>query len=46
VELATCGNLGSLRYIGKEVEIEVRQCFDLEDFAPGKAIKRFHGVQK
>jgi len=46
VESAACGNLRSLRYIGKEAEIEVRQCFDLEDFAPGKTIKRFRDVQK
>ncbi len=26
---------------GKEGEIEVRQLFELEDFAPGKAIERF-----
>jgi hypothetical protein len=26
---------------GKETEIEVRQLFELEDFAPGGAIERF-----
>jgi len=26
---------------GKEAEIEVRQLFELEDFAPGEAVERF-----
>jgi len=46
VESAACGDLASLQYIGKEAEIEVRHCFDPEDFAPGKAIKRIHYLQK
>ena len=26
---------------GKDAEIEVRQLFELEDFAPGEAVERF-----
>ena len=29
---------------GKEAEIEVRQLFELEDFAPGKAVERFRQI--
>jgi len=29
----------------KEAEIEVRQLFQLEDFAPSEAIKRFHDLE-
>ena len=29
---------------GKDAEIEVRQLFELEDFAPGKAVDRFRDL--
>jgi hypothetical protein len=29
---------------GKECEIEVRQLFELEDFAPSKEVERFRGM--
>ena len=31
---------------GKEAEIEVRQFFELEDFAPGEAVERFREMEK
>src|SRR5712664_1418533 len=31
---------------GKEAEIEVRQFFELEDFAPGVAVERFREMEK
>src|SRR5690348_643124 len=30
---------------GKEAEIEVRQFFELEDFAPGEAVERFREME-
>ena len=30
---------------GKEAEIEVRQFFELEDFAPGEAVERFREIE-
>ena len=31
---------------GKEAEIEVRQLFELDDFAPGEAVDRFREMEK